>query len=45
MPCDIIGLDIEDTLGKHVGDYYGELHKWRLASDGTELNIESWSDK
>jgi hypothetical protein len=45
MPCDILGLDIEDTLGKHIGDYYGELHKYRLAADGTELNIESWSDK
>ena len=45
MPCDILGLDVEDTLGKHVGDYYGEMHKIRLAADGTELGIESWSDK
>ena len=31
MPCDIIGLDLEDQLGNHISDYYGELHKHRLS--------------
>lgn len=23
MPCDVIGLDVEDNLGYHVVDYFG----------------------
>ena len=30
MPCDIIGLDLTDSMGNHVNDYYGELHKHRI---------------
>ena len=23
MPCDVIGLDVEDNLGYHIVDYFG----------------------
>ena len=45
MPCDVIGLTIEDKMGNRVNDYYGELHKHRLNSDGEELSIETWEEK
>lgn len=45
MPCDIIGLDLMDQMGNHVSDYYGELHKHRLDSNGEELSVESWLEK
>ena len=45
MPCDIIGLDLEDQLGNHISDYYGELHKHRLSEEGESLSIESWKEK
>eukprot|EP00353_Schmidingerella_taraikaensis_P011058 CAMPEP_0185582938 /NCGR_PEP_ID=MMETSP0434-20130131/21221_1 /TAXON_ID=626734 ORGANISM="Favella taraikaensis, Strain Fe Narragansett Bay" /NCGR_SAMPLE_ID=MMETSP0434 /ASSEMBLY_ACC=CAM_ASM_000379 /LENGTH=193 /DNA_ID=CAMNT_0028201903 /DNA_START=88 /DNA_END=669 /DNA_ORIENTATION=- len=45
MPCDVVGLDLEDSLGNNVSDYYGELHKHRLTSDGSEISIESWEEK
>jgi len=45
MPCDVVGLDLEDSLGNHVEDYYGELHKHRLSSTGAVLSIESWKEK
>lgn len=45
MPCDIIALNVEDTLGTRIIDYYGELHKERLSSDGKVLSIESWAEK
>lgn len=31
MPCDIIGLNLVDSLGNRVADYYGELHKHRIS--------------
>mmetsp|Transcript_63885 Transcript_63885/g.88206 ORF Transcript_63885/g.88206 Transcript_63885/m.88206 type:complete len:166 (+) Transcript_63885:258-755(+) len=45
IPCDIVGLDIEDILGNHIVDYYGELHKKRLSSEGEVLSTESWAEK
>ena len=45
MPCDVIGLDMQDSMGNHVQDYYGELHKHRSDADGNELSIESWQEK
>lgn len=30
MPCDIIGVDVEDKFGNEIKDYYGELRKYRL---------------
>ena len=38
MPCDIIGVDVEDKFGNEVSDYYGELRKHRLDSEG---NLDS----
>lgn len=32
-------------MGNKVTDYYGELHKHRLNSDGEELSIETWEEK
>ena len=32
-------------MGNRVNDYYGELHKHRLDSDGEELSIETWEEK
>ena len=45
MPCDVVGLDLQDSMGNHVSDYYGELHKHRLRADGTELSVETWGEK
>ena len=45
MPCDIIGLDLEDSMGNHVQDYYGELHKNRLSADGEILSTETYEEK
>ncbi len=45
MPCDILSLDVEDSLGQHISDYYGEMHKNRLSKDGDIISTESWSEK
>ena len=45
MPCDVIGLNLRDSLENYVNDYYGEVHKHRLAADGTDLGVESWAEK
>ena len=45
MPCDVIGVDVEDSIGNHIQDYYGELHKHRIDKNGKKLSIESWAEK
>ena len=45
MPCDVIGVDVEDSIGNHIQDYYGELHKHRIDADGENINIETWKEK
>ena len=45
MPCDIIGLNLRDSLGNSISDYYGELKKHRIDKDGTEISIETWQEK
>ena len=45
MPCDVIGLDVEDNMGYHIVDYYGEMHKWRTDSEGNLLQIETVEDR
>ena len=45
VPCDVIGLSYRDDLENAVNDYYGELHKHRLDSEGNDLSIESWYEK
>ena len=45
MPCDVVGLDVEDNLGYHVVDYYGEMNKIRLDKDGNMLEIETFDEK
>ena len=45
MPCDILGLDVEDILGTHKTDVMGELFKKRLDSNGKVLSTESAHDK
>lgn len=45
MPCDVIGIDVEDSIGNHIQDYYGELHKHRLSKSGESLSIESTKEK
>lgn len=45
MPCDVIGLDVEDNMGYHIVDYYGEMHKTRMDSDGTMLTIETIEER
>ena len=32
VPCDIIGLNLRDSLEHSINDYYGEVHKHRLDS-------------
>ena len=45
MPCDVVGVDVEDSIGNHIQDYYGELHKHRIDSDGENLSVETWKEK
>lgn len=47
MPCDVIGLNLQDSLGNQINDYYGELHKHRLDVDhnNKDLGIETWKEK
>lgn len=45
MPCDILGLDVEDILGTHKTDVMGELFKKRLDKNGKVLSTESANDK
>ena len=45
MPCDVIGLNVEDSMNNRVSDYYGELHKHRLDKNGRELSVETWEEK
>ena len=45
MPCDILGLDVEDLLGTHKTDVMGELFKKRLDKNGKVLSTESVHDK
>lgn len=45
MPCDILGLDVEDILGTHKTDVMGELYKKRLDSKGKVISTESAHDK
>ena len=41
MPCDVIGIDVEDSIGNHMQDYFGHLTKHRIDPDGTYLSIET----
>ena len=45
MPCDVIGFDLEDSMGNHVNDYYGELKKYRIDKTGQQLSFETWQEK
>jgi len=45
MPCDVIGMSLQDSLGNQINDYYGELHKHRLDRKGIDLGIETWKEK
>ena len=45
MPCDVIGLDVEDNMGYHIVDYAGELQKIRMDSMGNMLETETYDDK
>lgn len=45
MPCDVIGLNLRDSLENYVHDYYGEVHKHRLDAYGNDLGVESWAEK
>lgn len=45
MPCDVIGLDLEDQMGNQIDDYYGDLHKNRIDSEGNHLSTETWTEK
>ena len=41
MPCDVIGIDVEDSIGNIMQDHYGHLTKHRIDPDGTYLSIET----
>ena len=45
MPCDVIGLDVEDNLGYHVVDYFREITKTRIDRDGLMLEAETEADR
>ena len=45
MPCDVIGIDVEDSIGNHMQDYFGHLSKHRIASDGEYLSDETVAEK
>jgi len=35
MPCAVVSVDAQDIMGSHILDVGGQLHKTRLAADGT----------
>ena len=39
LPCQLLSLDALDVSGKHEADIGGELHKERVAPDGTSLGV------
>ena len=45
MPCDVIGLTIEDQMGNSVEDVDGDLKKHRLDMNGVELSVETFQEK
>lgn len=45
MPCDVIGLDVEDNMGYHIVDYYGEMHKTRTDRLGNLLQVETEEER
>jgi len=45
MPCDIVGLDVEDSMGYHVVDFFGEITKTRLGEEGEELGDETLEER
>lgn len=45
MPCDVIGLNLRDSLENAVNDYYGDLHKHRLDAQGKDLGTATWYEK
>jgi hypothetical protein len=45
MPCDVISLDVEDSMGYHVVDYYGEMVKTRMSADGEMLEPETEAER
>ena len=45
IPCDVIGLNLRDSLENVVNDYYGEIHKHRIDSSGNDLGVETWGEK
>ena len=45
MPCDVIGIDVEDSIGNHMQDYFGHLTKSRITSEGTYHSEETVSEK
>ena len=38
MPCDAIGINVEDSIGNHIEDYIGHIKKHRIMSDGTYIS-------
>lgn len=38
MPCDVIGIDVEDSIGNHMQDYFGHIQKHRIMPDGTYVS-------
>lgn len=39
VPCAVLSVDAQDALGSHVLDVGGELHKTRLAADGSDRGV------
>ena len=45
MPCDILSLDVQDILGTHKQDVFGDtLHKIRLNKNGERISEETQMD-
>ena len=42
MPCDIIGLSLEDKLGNNIENYYISLNKYRIDKNCYEISAESF---
>ena len=38
MPCDVIGINIQDSIGNHIQDYAGSIQKHRIMPDGTVVS-------
>ena len=44
MPCDIIGFDLQDSMGNNIEDFHQSIKKHRLGrNQNAFITLEAWS--